>query len=907
MATVSNNDIRIKYVLDTSELKAASQEFDKLTAGEKKAAEEAKKLNKEVSDMGEKAKKAGKSGAEFMGIFDNALNGLQNKIAGIFAVGTIIAFGKSVLDTTIRMEKLNKVLEFTAGSAAMGALNFKFIKDTANEMGISVDAAANGFKSLSGSALQLGYTNTQVQKIFKDVSKAIAAFGLSAEDSQGVFLALSQIMSKGVVSAEELRGQIGERLYGAFSIAAKSMKMTETELIAVMKAGKLTATEFIIPFTNHLGEMTDKASKVDNLGKTFARLGNSWTELMTNIGRQVQEGGVFGGALKLAQFMLDNMVSANKTASQRIMDTQATVTDFAMSSYADLTEAERKQEYDKLRAIEKTQIKQVDSVKLVGKAYQDNYGVVSKAFAAIGIKGFGYQQGELLQTYQTDLANTQGKIVALAQLEKERLQLLEAAKKASAAKGETDQKGLEKEYEAKLKIIAKDEEIAKNLAIAKAPGKYEQTKAELQNQINFNNIRFNLDQQYYNKGVTVGKQNSQLRVAENKKVNAEIEQNYVDHNDKLQKEGVAAYEEEIKLYWKNVDEIEKMFAEIDKLYAKNYKDRQDAIQSTGKIEIENIKAEGLSRNQENKSIIQSKISTNEKLIAEANNAAKMQIDGAKETADELRATNAALGRDLIDADQAVAQDRADIYTGFAQLAQTVTNGLFDRYQENLANELSASSTFYDEQIRLAGDNVQRVTELKEKQRAKEKEIKRKQWEASQLAAVADVVFRTAPIIAGQLAGVFTAPLAIISQAIAATEIAFILSQKPPEFKDGTKGKPFKGGLAVVGDGGESELVRTSTGDLFWTPAKSTLVNLPKGAEVFNQKQISEQFLFGSQFANQSGRGRTDNRLVDQLTSIESTLKGLPITQISMNERGFEKYIRTERRTTKILNNRFPSN
>jgi tryptophan synthase beta subunit len=34
--------------------------------------------------------------------------------------------------------------------------------------------------------------------------------------------------------------------------------------------------------------------------------------------------------------------------------------------------------------------------------------------------------------------------------------------------------------------------------------------------------------------------------------------------------------------------------------------------------------------------------------------------------------------------------------------------------------------------------------------------------------------------------------------------------------------------------------------------------------------------------------------------------GEPITQLNMDEKGFEKYIRTERRTTKILNNRFRS-
>jgi hypothetical protein len=61
-------------------------------------------------------------------------------------------------------------------------------------------------------------------------------------------------------------------------------------------------------------------------------------------------------------------------------------------------------------------------------------------------------------------------------------------------------------------------------------------------------------------------------------------------------------------------------------------------------------------------------------------------------------------------------------------------------------------------------------------------------------------------------------------------------------------------------------------------------------------------------SNQSGAKKTQqsNVLESKLTEIGGILKGLPIHQINMDERGFEKFVRTERRTTKILNNRFPS-
>lgn len=62
---------------------------------------------------------------------------------------------------------------------------------------------------------------------------------------QGAFLALGQMISKGKVQAEELRGQLGERLPGAFQLAAKAMNMTTAELDKFMADGKLTAEELL--------------------------------------------------------------------------------------------------------------------------------------------------------------------------------------------------------------------------------------------------------------------------------------------------------------------------------------------------------------------------------------------------------------------------------------------------------------------------------------------------------------------------------------------------------------------------------------------------------------------------------------------------------------------------------------
>ncbi|MFD1350141.1 tape measure protein [Oceanobacillus caeni] len=53
----------------------------------------------------------------------------------------------------------------------------------------------------------------------------------------------------------------------------------------------------------------------------------------------------------------------------------------------------------------------------------------------------------------------------------------------------------------------------------------------------------------------------------------------------------------------------------------------------------------------------------------------------------------------------------------------------------------------------------------------------------------------------------------------------------PKYKKGTKGHP--GGLAVVGDGGQSELIQTPDGEMMLSPNTDTLLNLPKGTAVLS--------------------------------------------------------------------------
>jgi tape measure domain-containing protein len=110
--------------------------------------------------------------------------------------------------------------------------------------------------------------------------------GLSAEDSKGAMLALGQIMGKGKVQAEELRGQIGERIPGAFQIAARAMGMTTMQLDKAMEKGEIMAEDFLPRFANELKNTFGGGleTAVNSSQANFERFNNMMTDLKVNLG-----------------------------------------------------------------------------------------------------------------------------------------------------------------------------------------------------------------------------------------------------------------------------------------------------------------------------------------------------------------------------------------------------------------------------------------------------------------------------------------------------------------------------------------------------------------------------------------------------------------------------------------------
>lgn len=256
---------------------------DKLTPGVKKAIASSLGLDKQMGKTRGKVRK-NKAGI-------GALSGAFSRLTGPIALAAAAMKAFNVASESVRLardfESLENSINFASGSAREGARNMKFLRDQTKRLGLPLMESTEGFKTLAASMMGSSLEGDPTREIFEGVSVAATAMGLSAEDAKGTFLALGQIMGKGKVQAEELRGQIGERIPGAFNIAAKAMGTTQAGLNKMMEQGELVATEFLPKFAAELKNTFQGAlpKAMESSRAQLNRFNNMWLDLKLKLGR----------------------------------------------------------------------------------------------------------------------------------------------------------------------------------------------------------------------------------------------------------------------------------------------------------------------------------------------------------------------------------------------------------------------------------------------------------------------------------------------------------------------------------------------------------------------------------------------------------------------------------------------
>jgi lambda family phage tail tape measure protein len=215
-------------------------------------------------------------------------------------VGATVGIVRQAIGATAtyaaELEKQRTALRQVIGSQDGYNQSLKFVSQTSKELAIPQDIVLKNFTRLSASVIGAGGNVKDAEQAFKGISAGILGTGGSLENLDAALLATSQVFSKGKVSAEELRGQIGERLPGAFTLFAESMKKTPQELDKMLQEGKVSLTDFQT-FTKALFDRYGDAAKIiasspENAGNrlktTLASLSESVGTLLKPIGAAFQ-------------------------------------------------------------------------------------------------------------------------------------------------------------------------------------------------------------------------------------------------------------------------------------------------------------------------------------------------------------------------------------------------------------------------------------------------------------------------------------------------------------------------------------------------------------------------------------------------------------------------------------------
>ena len=860
----------------------------------------ARAFQQSLAGVGQAGKKTSSSSSDLLGNLSNLVN-----IGGKFLIyKQIYDTGVALANASAKAESMAIQFKFITGTAQGASAQLAYISNLSRNLGIDLKTATEAYKSFATNSVLVGQSLSETNYQFEAIAMASRSAGLSAEQTEGAFLAVSQMLSKGKVSAEELRGQLAERLPGSFSLFAKSVGLTEQELNKMLETGDVLAKETLPLFATELKQAfgQQQLESMDSMGAKMSRLGTSFQIFFKNLAT------IATPVLQVivdefnALFMSINKIYDKITLSDaQFAQKQRKTMEDNVRANAEILIIQKQAEIALERGVAQKDVTRADASRRLMQQTQKGYEELQSRMYAK--KNLGTADPLIEQELNLGIIQRNifvAEINRQKQNDATREKIKEASAKSARAKAQKDADKAEKErlagekkkFDNEMNAIEEQKKISQiELENSKKTEEQKALDALL------------IEEKYLKDSIALkekyAKKEPKLATDVTKGLN-------------IQKAELVGVQQDIPFagYDIRIGKFQKDITERNRILADGFKDELKINESQRKIRMDEIDAMAISEQKKKKLKIEGEISANEGIMAINMKYREQGLGDAIDAVDtqnaELIAKNKALQNELTAIDKEGNAEREQIVSDYGQHIQSVFNGAMNLFQQNLTSDLEASKTRYDEELRLAGDNKQKITEIKEKARNEEREIKRKQFEAQKVQAIADVVFQTAPIIAKYGADIFTVPLALVAVASQVAQIGFILSQPVPEFAEGTKGKPFKGGRAMVGERGIEKVV-TQSGKVYYTPPTATLVDLPQGAQVIPNHQLPRQELFYASNLSRSQGGNNLEPISTGINELGGILKSLPIHQINMDEKGFEKYIRTPRRSTKILNSQFPMN
>jgi TP901 family phage tail tape measure protein len=310
------------------------------------------------------------------------------------------------------------------------------------------------------------------------------------------------------------------------------------------------------------------------------------------------------------------------------------------------------------------------------------------------------------------------------------------------------------------------------------------------------------------------------------------------------------------------------------------------------------------------------ISNNEKLTKEMEKAGEAQFkasmkalssDPAFKAYKERRKLRQQDGKD----EATLEAEKARLYAQSIQAARRAFDTFFEYRQSMRQTEIDEVSRWEDERIKLAGDNQEAISAIREEADARRRVLMNRNARDERAAAMFNIALNTAQaIVAALKLTIGGIPLSIAIGAIGAAQLAMVASKPLPQFAKGTDNAPE--GNAIVGEKGREIIWDRQTNTTYLTPDSPTVTYLSKGSVVIPNEK-TEKLLSAKLDRNEIAYDRTISISKVEKTGIDYTRLGatfekavtkIPLHQTTFDADGVRVFVKKGNNRTERLNRRY---
>jgi len=836
----SYKDLSTRQEIHKNLTKKEVLEMRKLEAQANKIDTALKKVDKSV---GQSQRNVG----NYSSAFGNLTSVLRTTI-GAFGIYSGLQVARELFNQIKEVDGLNKALLKVTETQAKFNLEQGFLIALADEAGVELTSLQGSYTKFLASAKTTNLTVAETQNIFRQTAKAGAVLGLTTDDINGSFRALEQILSKGKVQAEEIRGQLGERLPGAFQILAQSMGLTTQELSKQLELGNVISEEVLPKFAEELEKVygLDTVKKVDTLVSAQNRLSNAWTEFVLS----VENGeGVISKAIKT---FLDETTKAinfyRKLNSDGLTELQTTSYKNELKDIRNIAKiAERdEKEIAKNRLETKRELLKASEEELAQNEkniafYKESTPEVKKYFpfnqTYLAVRE---KQDQLTSSVKTSIAQYKGQIAALEELTSTKEKEVKVdEKKLGVSKAIKEQRDFELDL---IKFINQQKiDYLKDFAEDELNSfENRQTALEQQAKLEIELAEFVKKEKL--RKIKKGSDEEKLIVAQTNAEIREIKAGLEDSSIDLEVERLKANAETEKaIKEKQLNEELERENTLYESTLDQYKTKEEAVEASEKRISEIKKKYALEA-------LFTQIDALEQLLESTDLTTEQRAKYEKELSDIILQVSEATTDKVVENDEkeVLSTEQKIIKIGelSAQLADTIGQ-LADTISQNRINEIQEEIDKHDEKTEryleneaLSEEQREEISTKREEERKilekKKAEEVRKQAALAKALAVFTIGINTATAIIGALAPppiglgpVAGIPLAISTGVLGAIQLAAALAKPIPKYAKGTD--YHKGGFAEVAE--ERPEVITEPNKAPYIVHKRSILDLPQGTKV----------------------------------------------------------------------------